>query len=300
MDLPQITNVGNLQRFTHTDPETLALQLLCCAPSGSSNSKSSIANSLIRLQKPSGAWPPFTTADEESPYTTALAVHALMTTSGNLAPISRGLRHLSKVHPREASWLCRLKFRVSDTHVRFNPARYGWPWTSTTISWVVPTAMALIAIEQAMNLKLAEEKELQRRCQLAREMLLDRSCAQGGWNAGNAVVYGVTLTAHIDTTAIALLALQPMTPDRLIERAFAWLLQKMTCRSAYSLAWSMIAVDAYKDMIPTAEQRLQTNRERLQALLIAPDQPIDACSTSLVNIALKLEEHGNPFKLAHL
>jgi len=34
-------------------------------------------------------------------------------------------------------------------------------------------------------------------------MLLDRACPEGGWNAGNAVVYGVPLRPHIDATSLA-------------------------------------------------------------------------------------------------
>ena len=44
----------------------------------------------------------------------------------------------------------------------------------------------------------------------AASRVLDRACPDGGWNAGNGVVYGVPLAPHLDDTAIALLALQPV------------------------------------------------------------------------------------------
>ena len=65
--------------------------------------------------------------------------------------------------------------------------------------------------------------------------------SQGGWNAGNGIVFGAALTAHIDTTAIALLAL---TDDQkpVVRRALNWLRQASArCSSAYSLAWSALA-----------------------------------------------------------
>jgi hypothetical protein len=39
-------------------------------------------------------------------------------------------------------------------------------------------------------------------------MLIDRACPDGGWNAGNGIVLGTALAPHIDTTAIAVLALK--------------------------------------------------------------------------------------------
>jgi hypothetical protein len=69
-----------------------------------------------------------------------------------------------------------------------------------TVSWVVPTSMALIALGRAKNQGLIRGGELEKRMRLGAEMLLDRACPEGGWNAGNAVVYGVPLRPHIDAT----------------------------------------------------------------------------------------------------
>jgi hypothetical protein len=49
-------------------------------------------------------------------------------------------------------------------------------------------------------------------------MMLDRKCPDGGWNAGNGVVFGVALAPHIDANAIALLALHHYPAAAAIEQ----------------------------------------------------------------------------------
>ena len=85
------------------------------------------------------------------------------------------------------------------------------------------------------------------RIQLGTEMLRDRACPQGGWNAGNGIVFGAALTPHIDTTAIALLALTE-DADPAAVQGLDWLRQaSIECSSAYSLAWSAIAFLMHQD-----------------------------------------------------
>ena len=57
------------------------------------------------------------------------------------------------------------------------------------------------------------------RIRLGTEMLLDRACPAGGWNAGNGVVLGSPLKPHIDPTAIALLALKDHAANATTRRA---------------------------------------------------------------------------------
>jgi len=78
-------------------------------------------------------------------------------------------------------------------------------------------------------------------------MLVDRACPGGGWNAGNGLVFGAALNAHIDTTAIALLALTADdTPA--VHQALDWVRPASAeCSSTYSLAWSTLAFLMHKD-----------------------------------------------------
>jgi hypothetical protein len=60
--------------------------------------------------------------------------------------------------------------------------------------------MALITLERAKGQGLIRGSAVEKRLRLGAAMLLDRACPGGGWNAGNAVVYGVPLRPHIDAT----------------------------------------------------------------------------------------------------
>ena len=55
------------------------------------------------------------------------------------------------------------------------------------------------------------------------EMLLDRACPDGGWNAGNGVVYGTALAPHPDDTAIALLALTDRGEHPIVQNGVQYL-----------------------------------------------------------------------------
>jgi hypothetical protein len=63
--------------------------------------------------------------------------------------MASGVQWLLNARGREANWLWRWKLRTFDNKVQFDPAKFGWSWVSGTTSWVIPTAFALIALQQA-------------------------------------------------------------------------------------------------------------------------------------------------------
>ena len=79
--------------------------------------------------------------------------------------------------------------------------RVAWGWTSDTRSLTEPTARVLLAVNSRTPDDRATRAE-------ALGLLVDRQCADGGWNFGNASVYDVDLKSYPQTTAIALIALQ--------------------------------------------------------------------------------------------
>jgi hypothetical protein len=121
-------------------------------------------------------------------------------------------------------------------------------------------------------------------------MLHDRACPQGGWNAGNGIVFGSALQPHFDSTAVALLALGESREPSTI-RARHWIRRAIAgCPSAYSLAWSSLALMAHHDPVGVdCLARLISNvRSR------GPAPAIEALS--LAAIALKaFQENENPF-----
>ena len=183
-----------------TEPTSLALLALHSSSSASTVTRKEL-EPLLACQRPNGLWPAVGDgAADVSFWASAIAVNTLMILGAAPETFAGALDSLVNCRPLEASWLVRLKFRLSDRQVRFDPTKYGWAWVPDTVSWVVPTSMALIALERAKRQGLIRGSELQKRLRLGVEMLLDRVCPGGGWNAGNAVVYGVPLRPHVDAT----------------------------------------------------------------------------------------------------
>src|SRR2546422_4581332 len=202
-------------------------------------------NLLLRTQNPDGSWPAFEGDDPEGCWTTALAAIALRFVSSPSAPLKKALRWLLKYEGREGHWFWKWKFRTVDRAVQFNPDKYAWPWFPGTVSWVIPTAFSLLALKQSFP--HGQSEPVAKRIRLGMEMLRDRACPEGGWNAGNGIVFGSPLTPHIDTTAIALLALTE-GKDAAAAQGLNWLRQaSIDCSSAYSLAWAAIAFTVHRD-----------------------------------------------------
>jgi hypothetical protein len=212
---------------------------------------------LMKCQLANGGWPSFL-GDSEASWTTALAL-ATATIANDLSSSTsvRALRWLLAERGKESHWFWSWKFKTADRNVRFSPDKYGWPWCPGTCSWVIPTAFSVIAIKQftVCNRSAASE----RRIHLGVEMLLDRACVGGGWNAGNSVVYGVPLSPHVEATAIALLAMQDEPRGEVIARSLQWLRrQASTVESASSLAWCILSLFVYQEPIQELKNRLAT------------------------------------------
>src|SRR5262249_54266845 len=80
----------------------------------------------------------------------------------------------------------------------------GWPWIPDTFSWVEPTAWCLLALKKMRSPESNGAAEA--RIREAEKLLANRSCKTGGWNYGNATVFGQDLRAYVPTTAVGLLA----------------------------------------------------------------------------------------------
>jgi hypothetical protein len=197
-------------------------------------------HALQGLQNVDGSWPAFTGDDPEGCWTTALAVLSLMSAGHATKPLASGIQWLIDARSREANWLWRWKLSLVDTKVQFDPAKFGWSWVSGTTSWVVPTAFALIALQQARQRGHNKTAQLIERVDLGTSMLLDRMCLGGGWNSGNGIAFGVPLAPHIDTTSIALLALTGHEEERAVQSSLHWLVNRLAgCPSPCSLAWGI-------------------------------------------------------------
>lgn len=123
--------------------------------------------------------------------------------------------------------------------VRQDNSLQAWPWVDGTISWVEPTAYGLLALKRARHLGLlaADAAAAGTRIEVAEHMLEDRACASGGWNYGNARVFGQDLLAHGPTTALALLALQDRASAPFVQAGIRFLAARAEDeRSGFALA----------------------------------------------------------------
>ncbi|MEZ5351033.1 MAG: prenyltransferase/squalene oxidase repeat-containing protein [Bryobacteraceae bacterium] len=92
-----------------------------------------------------------------------------------------------------------------------NPDYFGWSWHPETSSWVEPTVHSVVALKLAGKLLgpgHGRAGEIAERVRLGEEMLLDRRCADGGWNYGASMALGEALPSYPECTGQAVFALQ--------------------------------------------------------------------------------------------
>ena len=247
-----------------------------------------VVRPLLHAQLSDGSWPSFI-GDEESSWTTALAICVLNSANDSSGARERGQSWLLKTKGREGDWFWRWKFKLADRAVRFNPDRYGWPWLPGSGSWVIPTAFSIIAIKQFTACDRSEASE--RRIRLGVDMLLDRVCLAGGWNSGNSVVYGVPLPAHVEATAIALLALQDEEQTPAVHASLDWLKQRSSSlESVESLAWCILSLFVYQEPVEHLKAKLAT--------LVGDGRDLRNNATlATATLALKCGEMIHPFEV---
>jgi hypothetical protein len=247
---------------------------------------------LFSMQNPDGSWPAFEGDDPEGCWVTALVVIALRSVQWpSPSRVEKALCWLLNNKGREGHWFWKWKFRTVDRGVRFNPDKYGWAWFPGTVSWVIPTAFSLIALKQSFP--CCRTEPVVNRIQLGTEMLRDRACPEGGWNAGNGIVFGSALNPHIDTTTVAILALMEDSRQPIVVSALNWLRQAcVDCSSAYSLAWSALV------FLLNQDPALDLCITRLCSALSSTDSISNVETLSLATIAINAAQgKANPFEV---
>jgi Prenyltransferase and squalene oxidase repeat len=221
-----------------TEPTVYAVLALLAA--GEDKAAQGGIDWLRRRQLPDGGWPPQTGFDESNWVTALVAL---------LPPERLG----EKAHQRSIHWLMGTTGEESTTVFRLRrwllgdlpqkPEPAGWPWVRGTAAWVVPTSLALLALEKE-HLRRPSQS-LRERLADGRRFLMERMCLSGGWNHGSVRVYGVEGLPYPETTGVALAAIRgvhsPAT-DRAIATAQRFLTE---CRSADALNWLRLGLLAH-------------------------------------------------------
>ncbi|HEX5412746.1 MAG TPA: hypothetical protein VFZ27_12930 [Terriglobia bacterium] len=232
---------------------------------------SSACEWLRRSQIDVGAWPTGSGKDSGC-WVTALACLALANAGeASTGSVARGTKWLCDSWPAEGNLLWRLRQlrqQKSKAVVHQDHSLRGWGWTPNTASWVEPTAYVMILL-QSLSPDLRPQQAT-RRMELAEQMLYDRACPGGGWNAGNPLVYGVPGVPRIGPTAWALLALRSNPRHSTIVEGLEWLEEQYQHpRSPASLALTQLCLKAFSRptrAIDGALYDFYSSREFLQSI----------------------------------
>ncbi len=125
----------------------------------------------------------------------------------------------------------------------------AWGWCPGTFSWVEPSAWAVLALKKISAASSAPDSlraAARTRIEEAERVLLNRAVVTGGWNYGNANMYGRQLHAHVPTTAVALLALQDRRGATAVRRGLEFLrAHRAAERTAFALSLAAICLRVY-------------------------------------------------------
>lgn len=128
--------------------------------------------------------------------------------------------------------------KVTDI-VAHDPTIHGWPWIENTHSWVEPTSLVILAMNNEGLTKHPAVRE-------AVTVLRDRMLPDGGWNYGNTFVYGAQLRPMPDSTGVALCAMRHELSETDAEMSLAYLEKEYThLRTPLSLSWGIMGLSAW-------------------------------------------------------
>ena len=242
-----------------SNTESTALGLLALRSLDDSRENSVLEKAeqwLANTQNPDGSWS-YGAGSKAPSWSTALAVMALSDSSVEGERLVRAGNWILAQEGSKPGILAKLILALSfqKKAVRLNDDLVGWSWTPGSFSWVEPTSYCLIALKKIKSRLSA--KAVQERVDQAELMIYDRMCEGGGWNYGNAAVYGDPLWPYPDITALALIALQDHK-ERNDNRVSLRALSKMaeTTDSGLALGWATICLSVYGEDISELRKRL--------------------------------------------
>jgi squalene cyclase len=218
--------------------EPTSLGLIAVLGAGSDAIADAATAWLLRTQRRDGGWGAFG-KDDQSGWQTAFAVWAL---SGARAVTGRG--DLDVAINRGGGWLISNRSRslgLPNPATRLQGRLTGWSWTPGTFGWVIPTALALVALRAADDERATTTVTTE-----AISLLKDRGCQDGGWNWGNPVLFGTFLPSYATETSIAVLGLLAAGEAPSAAEAGAgldWLAKNLDADNGVAAtAWALIAL----------------------------------------------------------
>jgi squalene cyclase len=200
---------------------------------------------LTRLQNADGSWP-YGAGAKTASWCTALAIIALHESSIEAERLVKAGDWILSQEGSKPGILAKLILALSfqKKAVHLNDDLIGWSWTPNSFSWVEPTSYCLLALKKIKSRLSA--KTVKERVDQAELMIYDRMCEGGGWNYGNAAVYGDPLRPYPDITALALIALQDRREQNQNQVSLRVLSNTAPMTdSGLALGWSAICLALY-------------------------------------------------------
>jgi len=119
-----------------------------------------------------------------------------------------------------------------------DPSIKGWPWIADTHSWIIPTGLAILALQST---GVTHQRVIE-----GQHMILDRQLAHGGWNYGNTTVFGKEVLPLPECTGVALQALSNTPDTTLIEKSLEYLIKELpNLHTPISLGWALLGLGAW-------------------------------------------------------
>jgi hypothetical protein len=190
----------------------------------------------------------------EASWVTALWVTLHCVRGTHDAPFGRGVEWLVRERGVEGAWWRRTLRSLGGEQESFNPAWCGWSWWPGTSSWLEPTVHALVALRKVEASGHGTARVRQRVAE-AERMLLDRRCADGGWNYGVREALGQALPSYPETTGMALAALSGNGDASVKAAAGHAGTMRATARSAMGRAWLKVAMRLWGERVEDTEGR---------------------------------------------
>ncbi len=203
---------------------------------------------------------------------------------GRTEPQQRSLEWLLGTTGAESAWLPRFLRGILGIETSYPQNHTGWPWAAGATAWVEPTVLGTLAMRRAQR----EDRfpslraQIDRRFGEARKMLLDRRCADGGWNYGAPVALEIDALSYPETTGMAILGLQGV-PAKAISDSTA-LAQRMLAAKPHANAtsWLQLGLSAAGEAADAGEEEAIQCRNCLDyALRVIALRAVDGANVFL-------------------
>ncbi len=154
-------------------------------------------------QHADGAWAPNPAVDAGT-WVTSLALLAISGTEEGTPELLRAAQWTASQINANTTLMERIVRRIDGISSSENTAG-GSPWFPGTASWIAPTVMTVLAL--AASAAANHDVHLKNCVQDAKEYILSRRCADGGWNHGGTSYRSQNASSYPEMTGMALLAL---------------------------------------------------------------------------------------------